>query len=820
MEGLKLCDLQVEEPIQSLELSEEHNQSIAQRGVSEFGELLPEIEMHGRHHHDSDHDPLDLFDISSWNPNEQGQAMDSDGSRTRFYQQGRVPFVTKMPSTDKDDDTAASRSANTVNTVINMRKNVIPTITTIYEPKFYEIYRSYQTYLDVHHPEINNSNSTQQHLMTLCLNNLLAFSQWSREPASNAQWIRTSLFENPDMRPEVRNGLALILVYTFSSAKSMELIESMGDSAPGHMDMFTVLMKNDSGLGIVNKTSLKIYSDPYGYFNFIKACISGLIDAQAIPENERLNAQVTKKSRRGSRNRDEVEAWEYIRTSLVAMFQAPDMLNSARERIAQIMAFWQAKGKTIRNERFSSLFQLPTAPPKPVESKYMHVDTSNAPMPPTSSGRQPRTSRSSVETNFAFSNSKPDNGDRDSDSGSDTISSSSRSPHPSLYDSFGRRMPMRLSNASNASNAMPELPMSSLPVPALRFDRTGTHRWNAVQAFLYDLDALKSAHVTFYLVDEDKLKTFFREMALSGGEDNLMQLVLSPAQAASGLSSLEKVLQRANAVLTSWNHSDFAQLRSFVESWRYKCSRKKSRTLSSSGNEGVRSPQPQPDLPDSHRIMRRRTTTGADLKRDLARLQQLHELNNGAISDLHLSNPVPGPPGPDSYSPSAGRKEDDEENTLINYWHSLRGQANLSRSKGLLVYERSTEVGLIVRANKNLGIFEDVWCLYYPEDALQYFATQATSAFGQQNLNSSFAAFLFQLLPQTRVLMRYLRTDQAVASPWGVDPDQPIITIGYYAHAADANSAAQLGPPPAPTSAFQYRTIGTLDQTFHQLISR
>jgi hypothetical protein len=34
--------------------------------------------------------------------------------------------------------------------------------------------------------------------------------------------------------------------------------------------MFTVLMKAESGMGIVNKTSLKIYSDPFGYFNFIK----------------------------------------------------------------------------------------------------------------------------------------------------------------------------------------------------------------------------------------------------------------------------------------------------------------------------------------------------------------------------------------------------------------------------------------------------------------------------------------------------------------------------------------------------------------------
>ena len=82
-------------------------------------------------------------------------------------------------------------------------------------------------------------------------------------------------------------------------------------------------------IGIVNKTSLKIYNDPFNYFSFLKCCLSGmnrayscliyniciyihiyifiiysssllinlskgLIDAGKIPENERVNQVLSK----------------------------------------------------------------------------------------------------------------------------------------------------------------------------------------------------------------------------------------------------------------------------------------------------------------------------------------------------------------------------------------------------------------------------------------------------------------------------------------------------------------------------------------------
>jgi hypothetical protein len=42
---------------------------------------------------------------------------------------------------------------------------------------------------------------------------------------------------------------------------------------------------------------------------------------------------------------DEVEAFNYVKNSIVAMLQSPDSLQLARDRIHQILQFWHVKGK-------------------------------------------------------------------------------------------------------------------------------------------------------------------------------------------------------------------------------------------------------------------------------------------------------------------------------------------------------------------------------------------------------------------------------------------------------------------------------------------
>lgn len=146
-------------------------------------------------------------------------------------------------------------------------------ITKLFEPKFMEVFNKYCEH-------IQQTIDTSQHLMSLCLENLIPFCCWARENNNRNAWIRLVLDDNVDLRPEVRNGLSMILIYALSTAKAIQFND---------IDMFGILQDNDTGLGIVNKTSLKIYNDPFNYFNFLKSCMSGLIDAGKVPENERQN---------------------------------------------------------------------------------------------------------------------------------------------------------------------------------------------------------------------------------------------------------------------------------------------------------------------------------------------------------------------------------------------------------------------------------------------------------------------------------------------------------------------------------------------------
>lgn len=168
----------------------------------------------------------------------------------------------------------------------NLGENPPPTgtgstisITQLFEPKFLQIFDAY----DDHLRTLKGSSriDLSQHLMSLCLDHLVPFSCWARESTSRCSWIQRTLDDNIDLRPEVRNGLCMVFVYSFSAAKALE--------GRGESDMFLVLQEPDTGLGIVNKTSLKIYNDPFCFFSFLKACMSGLIDAGKLPENERLN---------------------------------------------------------------------------------------------------------------------------------------------------------------------------------------------------------------------------------------------------------------------------------------------------------------------------------------------------------------------------------------------------------------------------------------------------------------------------------------------------------------------------------------------------
>lgn len=150
---------------------------------------------------------------------------------------------------------------------------------------------------------------------------------------------------------------------------------------------------------------------------------------------------------------------------------------------------------------------------------------------------------------------------------------------------------------------------------------------------------------------------------------------------------------------------------------------------------------------------------------------------------------------------------------------------------------------MVVRANAQYGIVEDLWCLYYPDDALQQFLATAQQYDAQDRLAQSFAAYLMQLLPQTRQLMKYLLppgtgADAAAASSFWQGP----MTVSYYSHTFFPGSSSTtntptthhisnslgnsqqhcstMGPPLAPTSMQMYRTLGSIDQNAHLLLSK
>ncbi|RYG97310.1 hypothetical protein EON65_53080, partial [archaeon] len=141
------------------------------------------------------------------------------------------------------------------------RKKISDAIT--YGPRFCNLFEAYRLHLGT---EIDKT----KHLMALCTENLVDFIKWARESDRQVEWISETLFQNDYLRPEVRNGIVMVLIYTFASIKA---------TVPPESDMFLTLQDNETGLGIANRFSLKIYNDPFYYLTFLKIAISSLIDA-------------------------------------------------------------------------------------------------------------------------------------------------------------------------------------------------------------------------------------------------------------------------------------------------------------------------------------------------------------------------------------------------------------------------------------------------------------------------------------------------------------------------------------------------------------
>jgi hypothetical protein len=149
--------------------------------------------------------------------------------------------------------------------------------------------------------------------------------------------------------------------------------------------------------------------------------------------------------------------------------------------------------------------------------------------------------------------------------------SKSSSPHPSFYEahsgrSSGLSIPRtglnqldRTSSRDEGSAGMNQGQQAfyvlqtriiNVPVPTIRFDRIGSLMWTGTNTFLYDFDDLQRTthHITFYLVDELKLKTFFvnvlTQNRVSEEEfdfNGVFRFCIPEQIVALGLTSIDKV---------------------------------------------------------------------------------------------------------------------------------------------------------------------------------------------------------------------------------------------------------------------------------------
>ena len=108
---------------------------------------------------------------------------------------------------DRPWDNSSHQSNKTANTKVSnpsIQKDggLGESLQAYYTPKFMEIFKAYE-----HDTKIVDIG---KNLLIICLENVIEFSTWARESIARSTWIRTTLEDHPDLRPEVRNGLALI----------------------------------------------------------------------------------------------------------------------------------------------------------------------------------------------------------------------------------------------------------------------------------------------------------------------------------------------------------------------------------------------------------------------------------------------------------------------------------------------------------------------------------------------------------------------------------------------------------------------------------
>lgn len=135
-----------------------------------------------------------------------------------------------------------------------------------YEKRFLLVYQQFLQSSE----STTAQNLNKKHLLSKCLHVIIPFCAWARSSKETSNWIHETLMRGTEFRPEVRNGLCLVLAYAAAA-----------DSAcNAGLTMLQVMQCGDTGLGIVHKSSLRIYNDPFDYFALMKVsqCVRSDVD--------------------------------------------------------------------------------------------------------------------------------------------------------------------------------------------------------------------------------------------------------------------------------------------------------------------------------------------------------------------------------------------------------------------------------------------------------------------------------------------------------------------------------------------------------------
>jgi hypothetical protein len=490
------------------------------------------------------------------------------------------------------------------------------------------------------------------------------------------------LFQNVDFRPELRNGLTMILMYTFAASQAARAVDGS--------DLFGVVMDSTHGLGIFHKTSLRVYSDPFNFFNFLKMCLTGLIECGVLRENERVSQAVPKTRRRHFEVESELVAFNDLKALLIRRLDDGD-LGRVKSCVSEVVACWQDKSLKIgRSRRFavalqtlsrnSALHAAQSLFPQLTHALSVETGSSSAGMvvaggPASLEMRQSKRVRVGGSMNASASQGAQSGSGAAASVSSPAEKTAGRERRAaSEAASMSLPVPVPAAAPATAAFGVGVGVTSDIPVPAvcvLRCDRVGVDSWEVHHTQINDVAAF---------FENPDVKRVFAVDATCLSAEELAQRRL--AVRSKGLLSLESELRFRGAVQTTWSRSELPQLRGFMDTCR--------------------------------------------------------SLAWTVASQRYRTN------GAEEVAPSAAIRNAQKALPFCCDYR-LCGETPECGKCVCLVYERVIQSGYLLRAAPELGVPADTWRMVYGKDLEQYAVSPADPA-----ATGSFAEFLANLFPQLR----------------------------------------------------------------------